>query len=855
MVRPEIKKKRQKAALEAHLSHKARKKLEKVVLRKKLKTDKSALLSELKQCQLDPEALMRLHSTSSMQTKGLKRFLHDSSLPNFTDLNDVSSREQNLGAALKRRWVKKRRVVSNASSSEDTDAFSSDTEIYELEIENNGTVPALEKLIKQEPSTEPAASIESRVRSELEANVTAFQSIHAPIKIEPATFISVVRDASIQEGRLKLPIIGEEQIIMEAIRYNDVVVLSGETGSGKTTQVPQFLYEAGYALDGKLIGITEPRRVAAISMSERVGKELGLSDEEVSYQIRFSGNVSNKTKIKFMTDGVLLKECQQDFLLSRYSVLIIDEAHERSIFSDILIGLLSRIVPLRAKRGNSLKLIIMSATLRTSDFTENTFLFHQTPPVINIDARQFPVDVHFAKQTPENYLEAAYKKVCAVHNKMPRGGILVFVTSQMDVRTLCKKLRHKYANSKCPLHCLGLYAMLPIEKQRAVFKSPPEDTRLCVIATNVAETSITIPNIRYVIDTGLEKTRIFESSGISRFVTTWTSKSSAEQRKGRAGRMGPGKCYRLYSSAVFCNDFPEHSEPKILQKPVEDVVLQMKAMNIDNVVNFPFPTRPSIDALMAAEKKLVSLGALDDTAFRNARFADINKTEFSSKPTPLGMAMARFSVGARCSKMIVLSPPDLLGHVISLVAALSIREMFLEGDAYKEIRKKWAGHGQSRLLGDFMVMLRAIIETDASECSSKFCSQNGLRVKAMLEIHKLRHQLIKEVNKNLETPLLKPDYTLRKPTEAQARNLRQLIYSSHVDRIAVKITDDKSLKHAYETKETEDPVYICPKSVIKGKDPDFIAYRELHRTAKKVYMRDLCAVDPNWTCLDNQLRD
>lgn len=938
MVRPEIKKKRQKAALEAHLSHKARKALEKVVLRKKLKTDKTTLLNELKQCQLEPEALARLHSTSSMQTKGLKKFLSDTSQPNFSNLSDAATREQNLEAVLNRKWVKRKRAVSSSSSSVDTDALSSDTEIYEPSPkvhDKKPTSPSPQQDIELRPEPSPEESkIKIETKPEKQVVNSNDQTATKPIKREPAIFVNVIREPEIQESRLKLPIIGEEQIIMETVRYNDIVVLSGETGSGKTTQVPQFLYEAGYALGGKLIGITEPRRVAAISMSERVGKELGLSDQEVSYQIRFSGNVSAETKIKFMTDGVLMRECQQDFLLSRYSVIIIDEAHERSIFSDILIGLLSRIVPMRAKRGNPLKLIIMSATLRTSDFTENTFLFHQPPPVIKVDARQFPVNVHFAKRTPDNYLQAAYRKVCSIHSKMPKGGILIFVTSQMDVKALCKKLRQKFpqasasktasakvskaktckrgannrgslknkiimdnlkddvdigsdeeeqennsgqfdgskdvnvswsdrdsesdeeegtiSDSSCPLHCLGLYAMMPIEKQKAVFKEPPEGTRLCVVATNVAETSITIPNIRFVVDTGLEKTRIYESSGISRFVTSWTSKSSAEQRKGRAGRMGPGSCYRLYSSAVFCNDFPEHSEPKILQKPVEDVLLQMKSMNIDNVVNFPFPSKPSIEALMAAEKKLVALGALDDSEFRKARFADINKTEFASKPTPLGRAMARFSIGARCSKMIVLSSPDLLGHVINLVATLSVREMLLEGDKYKEVRKKWSGHGQSKLLGDFMVMLRAIVETDASGYSSKFCNQNGLRVKAMLEIDKLRRQLIQEVNKNLETPLLKQDETLKKPTEAQARALRQLVYSAHQDHIATKILDNKNLKHAYETKETEDPVYICPKSVLKGKDPDFIAYRELYRTPKKVYMRDLCAVDPNWTCLDNQ---
>lgn len=240
------------------------------------------------------------------------------------------------------------------------------------------------------------------------------------IERRPAVYIHVDRTSEIQAARLKLPILGEEQVIMETINENNIVILAGETGSGKTTQVPQFLYEAGYA-EKKMIGVTEPRRVAAISMSKRVAHEMNISSDIVSYLIRFEGNTTESTKIKFMTDGVLLKEIESDFTLNKYSVIILDEAHERSVYTDILVGLLSRIVPLRQKRGSPLKLIIMSATLRVEDFTKNRQLFKVPPPVLSVETRQFPVTIHFNKYTTDDYVKEAYNKTIKIHTKLPEG--------------------------------------------------------------------------------------------------------------------------------------------------------------------------------------------------------------------------------------------------------------------------------------------------------------------------------------------------------------------------------------------------------------------------------------------------
>ncbi|KAG8891662.1 putative ATP-dependent RNA helicase DHR1, partial [Tulasnella sp. 408] len=450
-----------------------------------------------------------------------------------------------------------------------------------------------------------------------------------------------------------------------------------------------------------------------MSMAARVAEELNLPANRVSYQIRYDATVSERTSIKFMTDGVLLRELSQDFLLTKYSVIIVDEAHERSMNTDILIGVLSRVIRLRdemwreGKDGvKPLRLIIMSATLRVTDFTENTTLFSTPPPIISVEGRQHPVSVHFNRRTTHDYVNEAVKKASKIHARLPAGGILIFLTGQNEVHDLCRKLEKKYGKaviegqarlrkeafgktglegrlkdwiegndngdvitardgaveveelgietandtklddvkdnnsvekdpealdtdsegsdseeeaeivadeSDVPMHIVPLYSLLPKEKQMKVFERPPLGSRLVVVATNVAETSITIPGITYVVDAGRAKQRHYDTqTGIESFRVGWISKASAAQRSGRAGRTGPGHCYRLYSSAFYENHFDKFDEPEILRMPIEGVVLQMKAMHIDAVVNFPFPTPPDRQALQKAEQVLIHLSALEN---------------------------------------------------------------------------------------------------------------------------------------------------------------------------------------------------------------------------------------------------
>lgn len=927
------------------LSRKQKKALQKILEQKEKKSQRADILSKLSEVQASEKELSLLYTTSKLGTGdrlfSTKRSLDDSDGPSQGYISSIS------GANKKRRRQSEEEETSEGSeNAEHTDSSgeedeSTANEELEKDLDNSkSTVQpvGMTPLKSSHPEAKPLPSKE--------------QPSKAPSS-EPAIFIPVDRTPEIQEARLKLPILAEEQVIMEAIKENPVVVLCGETGSGKTTQVPQFLYEAGYGSNNDIIGITEPRRVAAVTMSQRVALEMNLPQSVVSYQIRYEGNVTSETKIKFMTDGVLLKEIQKDFLLSKYKVIIIDEAHERSVYTDILIGLLSRIVPLRTKKGHPLKFVIMSATLRIEDFTENKRLFPVPPPVIKVDARQFPVTVHFNKRTPlDDYTGECFRKICKIHRMLPPGGILVFLTGQAEVHSLCRRLRKMFpyrgknkanaieedddfsetakdhkkskprknvilpkinldnysalpldegdedreaggdddddeegegsdsdldlgdggseeegkADSSLPLFVLPLYSLLAPERQAQVFRPPPSGTRLCVVATNVAETSLTIPGIKYVIDCGKVKKRFYDKvTGVSSFRVEWTSQASADQRAGRAGRTEPGHCYRLYSSAVF-SDFEQFSQPEITRRPVEDLVLQMKDLNIEKVVNFPFPTPPSADALIAAEELLISLGALQEPP-KTGRLTVLQKAKLSSPITSLGKTMASFPVAPRYAKMLALGKQhDCLPYIITIVAAMTVRELFEELDrpAISEEEKEtlkakkarvlqmqriWAGLGPAQKLGDLMVMLGAVGACEYSGLTPKFCERNGLRFKAMMEIRRLRGQLTTAVNSMCSDVSIFLDSKMPPPTESQVNYLRQIVMSGLGDHIARRIRPEELLdekwRNAYKTPLLEDPVFIHPNSSLFKQLPDFVVYQEIVETTK-MYMKGISSIESEW---------
>ncbi|KAK4646567.1 putative ATP-dependent RNA helicase DHR1 [Podospora bellae-mahoneyi] len=698
-----------------------------------------------------------------------------------------------------------------------------------------------------------------------------------PIELQPTTnvtrkshAVTVTRNPEIEEARFKLPVVAEEQKIMEAIHNNDVVVICGATGSGKTTQLPQFLFEAGYG-DQKgptpgMIGVTQPRRVAAVSMSKRVGQEMGDFSKVVAYQIRFEGTVDPNTAIKFMTDGVLLREAAQDFALRKYSSIIIDEAHERSVNTDILIAMLSRVVKLRAELAKEdpttkpLKLIIMSATLRVEEFTQNTALFETPPRVIDVEGRQHEVTIHFAKKTRHDYVEDAFRKISRGHRKLPPGGMLVFLTGQGEIIQLSKRLKAafgggmntasgpkvKISAKEAPIeaediefgdiddravhdmdegeisdeeeeekefdiedeesgtgprkmHILPLYSMLPTKEQMKVFEPPPDGSRLVILSTNVAETSLTIPGIRYVFDCGRSKERRYDPvSNVQSFQIDWISKASAQQRAGRAGRTGPGHCWRLYSSAIYERDFPLFADPELLRMPIEGVVLQLKAMNLQHVVNFPFPTPPERESLVKAEKLLTYLSAITP----------------EGQITPTGSTMSIFPLSPRFSRILLVGHlHGCLPYTIALVAALSAGEIFINEhqaipaleestedfrtneeviaeEKRARVRQAYnAVHKNFCYLDDKSdaIKLLQVVGEFAHEPTEAWCESHFVRFKILKEIRQLQFQIADLLRTNIpQHANFKLEEKLDPPSATQVQALKQMIAAGFIDQVAIR---------------------------------------------------------------------
>ncbi|KAI0884418.1 P-loop containing nucleoside triphosphate hydrolase protein [Annulohypoxylon maeteangense] len=754
--------------------------------------------------------------------------------------------------------------------------------------------------------------------------------------------VSVQRTPEIQEARLKLPVVAEEQKIMEAIHNNNVVLICGATGSGKTTQVPQFLFEAGYGSPNSptpgLIGVTQPRKVAAVSMSKRVGQELGDQLETVAYQIRFEGTVNEKTAVKFMTDGVLLREVANDIALRKYSAVIIDEAHERSVNTDILIGMLSRVVKLREDMSREdpkitpLKLIIMSATLRVDDFVKNKTLFPIPPPVLNVEGRQHPVTMHFSRHTRHDYVDEAFKKIMRGHRKLPPGSFLVFLTGHDEIQRLSKKLRaetgalntiaypkvrisandvplevedidfgetnetanddnglpfiddyeedeseddaefdvsDEVGSGPLKMHILPLYSLLPTREQMRVFDDPPEGSRAIILATNIAETSLTIPGIRYVFDSGRSKERKYNrDTGVQSYEISWISKASANQRAGRAGRTGPGHCYRLYSSAVFERDFSEFADPELLRMPIEGVVLQLKAMRLQHVVNFPFPTPPDRMSLKKAEKLLQYLSAITETG----------------QATQIGTTMAKFPLPPRFARILLIGHlHECLPYTVALVAGLSVAQVFIPENQviptlstdsehdfrtnqdvaaenqktqmrrkYNEVHRNFCSLDDS---SDAMKLLQAVGEF-AHDPTEQWCKDHFVLFKSLQETQKLRHQLTSLLQKDIPAfANLVFQNKLDRPSAKQVTALKQMVAAGFVDQVAIRADlaptppelhrkPRRAIDVPYIPLQPTDPssrdpldslVYIHPTSCLSHRSPqecpEFIIYSNLQRAS------------------------
>ncbi|KAI0248370.1 P-loop containing nucleoside triphosphate hydrolase protein [Lactifluus subvellereus] len=626
-----------------------------------------------------------------------------------------------------------------------------------------------------------------------------------------ATTFGEITSLSIQDQRKSLPIYKLREPLLQAIRDHQVLIVVGDTGSGKTTQMTQYLAEDGFADQGR-IGCTQPRRVAAMSVAKRVAEEVGCRlGQEVGYTIRFEDCTSPETRIKYMTDGMLQRECLIDPDVSQYSVVMLDEAHERTIATDVLFGLLKKAI----KRRSDLKLIVTSATLDAEKFSKYFF----GCPIFTIPGRTYPVEVLYTKEPETDYLDASLITVMQIHLSEPPGDILLFLTGQEEIDTACEILfeRMKALGPKVPeLIILPIYSALPSEVQSRVFEPTPPGARKVVIATNVAETSLTIPGIYYVIDPGFAKQNAYDPRlGMDSLVVMPISQAQARQRSGRAGRTGPGKCYRLYTEAAYRNEMLPNSIPDIQRTNLAHTILMLKAMGINDLLSFDFMDPPPAQTMLTALEALYALSALDDEGLL----------------TRLGRKMADFPMEPPLAKMLIASVE--LGcseEILSIVAMLSVQSVFYRPkEKQAQADSKKAKFHQPE--GDHLTLLAVYNGWKGSNFSNPWCYENFIQARSMRRAQDVRKQLLGIMDRYKHDIISAGrDYN----------RVRRAICSGFF-RHAAK----KDPQEGYKTLVEGTPVYIHPSSALFNRAPEWCIYHELILTTRE-YCHNVLAIEPKW---------
>ncbi|KAI3818093.1 hypothetical protein L1987_11896 [Smallanthus sonchifolius] len=631
-----------------------------------------------------------------------------------------------------------------------------------------------------------------------------------------------------------LPILQFEDKILETVDENPVVVIIGETGSGKSTQLSQILHRSGYTKAGA-IAVTQPRRVAAVSVSRRVAQELdvGLGDE-VGYAIRFEDRTSERTCIKYLTDGVLLRESLSDPELKQYSVIILDEAHERSLNTDILMGLMKRLIRLRA---SNLKVLITSATLDG----EKVSKFFSDCPILNVPGKLFPVEISYSTEQPKSYIESSLRKAIDIHINEPEGDILIFMTGQDDIEKLVSKLEEKIqsleAGSCMDALVLPLHGSLPPEMQVRVFSPSPPNCRRFIVATNIAETSLTVDGVVYVIDSGYVKQRKYNpSTGMYSLDVVQISRVQANQRAGRAGRTRPGKCYRLYPLAVYHDNLLDATVPEIQRSSLAGSVLYLKSLDLPDIdiLKFDFLDPPSLESLQDALKQLFLIDAIDE----NGTITSIGKT---MAELPLEPSLAR--------TLIEANEYDCLTQALTVAAMLSVEGTLLPGRSKSTDKKR--KHPPSDLpdgsgWGDHIQLLQIYELWDQTGYSIDWCKDNNLQVRGMLFTKDVRKQLSQIMQKIAKGSLDVKKKERRRDREHAYKNLRKSLCVGYASQLA-----ERMIRHnGYRTLGFKSQlVQVHPSSVLRTDDegmlPNYVVYHELISTSRP-FMRNVCEVEMQW---------
>ncbi|KAJ6719275.1 hypothetical protein OIU79_007019 [Salix purpurea] len=665
-----------------------------------------------------------------------------------------------------------------------------------------------------------------------------------------------------------LPIVQFEDKIMKTVEDNAVVVIIGETGSGKSTQLSQMLHRRGYTKSG-IVAVTQPRRVAAVSVARRVAQELGVTlGEEVGYAIRFEDRTSDLTRIKYLTDGVLLRESLSNPELNQYSVIILDEAHERSLNTDILLGLVKRLVKVRASK---LKVLITSATLDGEKVSE----FFSDCPVLNVPGKLYPVEIMYSEESPKSYIESSLRTAMAnvaniyiyyigndsdvffesfllntsetphipnIHVREPEGDVLIFMTGQDDIEKLVSKLEDRVQGleegSCMDAIILPLHGSLPPELQVRVFSPPPPNCRRFIVATNIAETSLTVDGVVYVIDSGYVKQRQYNpSTGMYSLDIVQISKVQANQRAGRAGRTRPGKCYRLYSSEAYEEEFLDVTVPEIQRSSLAGSVLYLKSLDLPDIdiLKFDFLDPPSFESLEDALKQLHLIDAIDDTGLI----------------TRVGQTMAELPLEPSLSRTLMEANENgCLSQALTVAAMLSAETTLLAAQSGKSNEKK-RKHPPPDLpdgsgWGDHVQLLQIFEQWDQNDFDIGWCKDNGLQVRGMMFVKDVRRQLSQLMQKIAKGSLNVRTNERYKERQRGYKNLRKALCVGYANKLAERMVQHNGYRTIGFKPQL---VQVHPSSTLKtdedGMFPNYIVYHELIATSRP-FMRNVCAVEMAW---------
>jgi pre-mRNA-splicing factor ATP-dependent RNA helicase DHX15/PRP43 len=635
---------------------------------------------------------------------------------------------------------------------------------------------------------------------------------------------------SILKTRRDLPVHSQREEFLQLYQKSQILVFVGETGSGKTTQIPQFvLYDDLPQTQRKLVACTQPRRVAAMSVAQRVAAEMDVKlGEEVGYSIRFEDMTSQRTVLKYMTDGMLLREAMNDHDLKRYSTIILDEAHERTMATDVLMGLLKEVVI----RRPDLKIIIMSATLDAQKFQR----YFNDAPLLAVPGRTHPVEVFYTPEPEQDYVEAAVRTVLQIHATEPEGDILLFLTGEEEIEDAARKISLEADEmvreaDAGPMKVYTLYGSLPPHMQQRIFDPAPPPRkpggrpgRKCIVSTNIAETSLTIDGIVYVVDPGFSKQKVYNPRiRVESLLVSPISKASAQQRAGRAGRTRPGKCFRLYTEGAFKKELIDQTYPEILRSNLSSTVLELKKLGVDDLVHFDLMDPPAPETLMRALEELNYLACLDD----------------DGNLTTLGRVASEFPLDPALAVMLISSPEFYCSNeILSITALLSVPQVFVRPHSQRkraDEMKNLFAHPD----GDHLTLLNvyhAFKGPEAQANPKQWCHDHFLSLRALQSADNVRQQLLRIMERE-EIELISTPFEDKKYYE----NIRRALVAGFFMQVAKKDSTGKSM---YTTVKDNQHVLLHPSTVL-GYDADWVLYNEFVLTTKN-YIRTVTSVKPEW---------